>query len=452
MCDDKNIRISVIVTVHNAEKYIRECLESVLSQTFSEFEVLCIDGGSTDGSPIILREFAERDYRVRIVNDSNTSYGHKVNRGVEEARGEYISVLESDDLYEPFMLERLYEIAERYETDFVNADYTSFFDINGKRIRQTVKMYSKDMYNRLINYKEQPETFGIITRYWTGLFRKAYLERENIKMNESPGASYQDMSFRFLTSILAQRAYHLDVPVYLYRIDNPDSSMYDTKKTIVIAEEHEFLKRELIKRDITDCFVWHNAYQWKYTDFRGNMIHLKGKYRQELFQRYLNELEKDRNVLSNYSYLGYNQVVSEMITGTPKMVEQLIEEDAKKVAERWQCTYCFLDKVTRLCTTDKIVFFGCGKRGSAVLELIRFADNQICCLTDNSKLLWNTIKNNHEILAPEDAVARYPDAVYIVANKLHAQDIVQQLSHMGISKDMIWVYGEIWDSGNSGDI
>ena len=69
MCDDKNIRISVIVTVHNAEKYIRECLESVLSQTFSEFEVLCMDGGSTDGSQIILREFAERDYRVRIVND-----------------------------------------------------------------------------------------------------------------------------------------------------------------------------------------------------------------------------------------------------------------------------------------------------------------------------------------------------------------------------------------------
>lgn len=261
-------------------------------------------------------------------------------------------------------------------------------------------------------------------------------------MNESPGASYQDMSFRFLTSILAQRAYHLDVPVYLYRIDNPDSSMYDTKKTIVIAEEHEFLKRELIKRNVTDCFVWHNAYQWKYTDFRGNMSHLKGKYRQELFQRYLDELEKDRNVLSNYSYLGYNQVVSEMITGTPKMVEQLIEEDAKRVAERWQCTYCFLNKVTRLGTTDKIVFFGCGMRGSAVLELIRFADDQICCLTDNSELLWNTVKNNHEILAPEDAVARYPDAVYIVANKLHAQDIVQQLCHMGICKDMICVYGE----------
>lgn len=442
MCEDKKVRISVIVTIHNAEKYIRECMESVLGQTFSEFEVLCMDGGSTDDTPQILKEFSERDCRIRIVNDLNTSYGHKVNRGIEEARGEYISVLESDDLYEPFMLGRLYEIAERYQTDFVNADYTSFFDINGKRIKQIVKMYPKERYNCLINYKEQPELFGNIPRYWTGLFRKTYLKRENIKMNESPGASYQDMSFRFLTSILAQKAYHLDASVYLYRIDNPDSSMYDAKKTIVIAEEHEFLKQELMKRNISDCYVWHNAYQWKYTDFRGNMGHLKGEYRQELFRRYLKELKKDRHALNYYSYLGYNQVVSEMITGTPGMVEQLVETDARKVAERWQYLHRFLDRMTRLDETDQIVVFGCGKRGSNVLELIKFIDNQICCLTDNAKSLWNTMKDNHEILSPEDAVTRYPGAWYIVANKLHAQEIVQQLCCMGICEDMILVYGE----------
>lgn len=444
----EEIRISVIVTVHNAEKYIRECLESVFAQTFSGFEVLCMDGGSTDGTPQILRDFAQRDCRVRIVNDANTSYGHKVNRGIEEAQGEYISVLESDDMYEPFMLERLYEIAERYHTDFVNADYTSFFDINGKRIGQTVKMYPEDMYNRLINYKEQPEAFGIITRYWTGLFRRAYLERENIRMNESPGASYQDMSFRFLTSILAKKAYHLDASVYLYRIDNPDSSMYDTRKTIVIAEEHEFLKQELIKRNITNRYVWHNAYQWKYTDFRGNMGHLKGTYRQELFSRYLSELEKDREALNRYCNLGYSQVVSEMLTGTPEMIEQLIEADTKRRAERQQYLKQFLDKITCLDAEDRIVVFGCGKVGSEVLELIKFADNQICCLTDNSELLWNTLKSNHEILSPEDAITRYPEALYIIANKLHAQDIVQQLRNMGICENMICVYGRLCNRGD----
>ncbi len=96
--DNEKIKISVIMTIHNAEKYIRECMESVLNQTFSEIEVLCIDGGSTDGTPHILKEYAERDLRIRIINDANTSYGHKVNRGIEEAVGEYISVVESDDM------------------------------------------------------------------------------------------------------------------------------------------------------------------------------------------------------------------------------------------------------------------------------------------------------------------------------------------------------------------
>lgn len=448
MLEDRAVIISVIVTIHNAEKYIRECLNSVMSQSFSNIEILCMDGGSTDESPQILQKYAEEDSRIRIINDSNTSYGHKVNRGIEEARGEYISVLESDDMYEPFMLEKLYEIAERYYVDFVNADYTSFFDINGERITQIVKMYPKDMYNRLINYKEQPELFGIIPRFWTGLFRKTYLERENIRMNESPGASYQDMSFRFLTSILAERAYHLDASVYLYRIDNPDSSMYDAKKTIVIAEEHDFLKQQLIKRNVTNSYVWHNAYQWKYTDFLGNMGHLKGAYRQELFQRYLDELEKDRDDLKCYLHLGYSRVVSEMITETPEKVEQLIEAEVREKTARQRHIYRFLDKITRLDAKDSIVVFGCGKRGTWILELIKFVDKQICCLTDNSKTLWNTMKDGHEILPPIDTVERYPDAFYVVANKFYGKDIESQLRSMGICQDKIWVYGETCDEDN----
>ena len=84
--NNERVKISVIVTIHNAEKYIRECMESVLNQTFSDFEVLCMDGGSTDDTPSILKEYEQRDLRVRIINDANTSYGHKVNRGIEEAK------------------------------------------------------------------------------------------------------------------------------------------------------------------------------------------------------------------------------------------------------------------------------------------------------------------------------------------------------------------------------
>ncbi len=437
---DGRVKISVIVTIHNAENYLQECLESVLAQTFPEIEVLCMDGGSTDSTPEILQSYARRDGRIRVIMDPNTSYGHKVNRGIAEAGGEYLSVLESDDMYEPFMLEKLYQAAEQHHADFVNGDYTNFFDMAGRRFGYVTKMYRGGDYGCLINYKEQPERFGVIPRYWTGLFRKDFLLREEIRMNESPGASYQDMSFRFLTSILAQRAYHIEIPLYLYRVDNPGSSMYDSKKTVVIADEHDFLQKELLRRNITDCFVWHNAYQWKYMDFRGNMRHLKGRYRQELFERYLAELDKDRKELEHYRYLGYSEFVSGMIDEEPQKVQELLLQDEAAEREERARLYRLPERISKLEEKQKIIIFGCGKMGRAVLEQMRFLKERICCLSDNAEALWNTRLSGCEVLPPEAAAKRHPDAFYIIANKQHGQDMARQLREMGVPEGRIWVY------------
>ena len=175
--------ISVIVTVHNAERYLRECLDSVVAQTFSDIEILCMDGGSRDTSPQILKEYAKGDERIRIINDPNTSYGHKINEGIRQAGGEYISVLESDDMYEPYMLERLYAIAEKYHPDFVNADYLEFWETGGRKYRSRMRMYPEQDYNKLLESGKHPEDMRQIFRYWTGIFKKDFLVRENIMMN-----------------------------------------------------------------------------------------------------------------------------------------------------------------------------------------------------------------------------------------------------------------------------
>ena len=99
--------VSIIVTVHNADKYIRECLDSVVNQTYKDIEIICVDGGSKDLSPEILKEYQARDNRIRIINDINTSYGHKINIGIKEAKGDYVAVIESDDIYENNMVEIL---------------------------------------------------------------------------------------------------------------------------------------------------------------------------------------------------------------------------------------------------------------------------------------------------------------------------------------------------------
>ncbi|MDE6994616.1 MAG: hypothetical protein K2P41_09355, partial [Lachnospiraceae bacterium] len=147
-------------------------------------------------------------------------------------------------------------------------------------------------------------------------------------------------------------------------------------------------------------------------------------------------------------YLGYRRIVSEMIMEAPEDVERLVEADAKEITKRRNHLHCFLERIIGLGKEDKIVVFGCGKRGNEVLELIKFAEDKISCLTDNCKSLWKTIKNNHEILAPEDAVKQYPDAMFIIANKLYAQDIAAQLRHMGICETKICIYGETPDENN----
>ena len=168
----RNIKITVIVTIHNAEKYLEECLNSVINQTFPGIEILCVDGGSTDSSPQILKEYAMKDDRIRIINDSNTSYGHKVNEGIRQARGEYISVLESDDMYQSDMLEQLYRIVKKYEPDYVNGDYFNVFDINGKHFQLHVKMYPESDYGRFLESGKHREDMRQILRYWTGIFKR----------------------------------------------------------------------------------------------------------------------------------------------------------------------------------------------------------------------------------------------------------------------------------------
>ncbi|MFD1244677.1 glycosyltransferase family 2 protein [Paralysiella testudinis] len=91
------VAISILVPVFNVEKYLRQCLDSIQSQTFKNFEVICINDGSTDTSLAILEDYAQQDTRFRIINKPNSGYGHSMNIGLGQCNGEYIGIVESDD-------------------------------------------------------------------------------------------------------------------------------------------------------------------------------------------------------------------------------------------------------------------------------------------------------------------------------------------------------------------
>lgn len=429
------MKVSVIVTVHNAEKYLRECLNSVITQTFSDMEILCVDGGSVDESPRILREYADRDGRIRVINDTNTGYGHKVNRGIQEARGEYLSVLESDDMYLPDMLEQLSEIAQRYRPDYVNADYLEFRDIEGRRYQTLVKMYPEQDYGRLLESGNHPEDMRQILRYWTGLFRKDFLTGKGIRMNESPGASFQDMSFRFLTSALADTCFHLERPVYLYRCDNPGSSVHDPKKAAVIADEFAFLRRELERRHIRNSCIWKHFYTWKYNDFYGNLIRFDGAAREKLLERCLRELDTDREYLEEHGGRDYSQALETLLS----MSQEQLWEDIETRYEREKQEEIHREQIWQQAGERDIVIFGCGLRARRALHLLYSLRGQIVCFTDNNTGLWRTRMEDWLILPPQEAAKAYPDAFYLVTSRLHAAEMKKQLLCQQIPEERIAV-------------
>ena len=434
--------ISVIITIHNSEQFLRECMESVLSQTFSDIEILCIDGGSTDKSPIIVEEYCKTDNRVRKILDPNTSYGHKINRGIVEAKGQYVAVLESDDYYDVTMLNDLYEIAERENVDFVNANYTSFFDIEDYRFSRIVRMYNHNEYNRTIDYGDGYGELGNISRFWTGLFKKDFILENNIFFNESPGASYQDMSFRFLTSVLCKRVYHLDKSVYWYRIDNPASSIHDSSKTVAIADEHVFLRNELLKRKITDERVWHDVLEWKYQDFFGNMAfyNMEGENRDALFRRYRHELEKDRDLIIRYRVNGYNNLAECMMNDDAISVRKSIQRASLEYQEELSKLNSVL---TRCCGAEKengIVIFGCGRRGKDLLEYLVSACFQNYHLCDNSKEIQGNKIYDKTIYSISVILAEHSDALFVVASKYGFNEMRKQLLDYGIDDSKIVLY------------
>ena len=112
-----DIKVSVIVPVYNVEKYLRQCLDSIINQTLKEIEILCINDGSTDSSPEILKEYEEKDSRIKIINKKNAGLSAARNQGLELAKGEYVSFIDSDDWINETFCEALYTAAKKYDSD-----------------------------------------------------------------------------------------------------------------------------------------------------------------------------------------------------------------------------------------------------------------------------------------------------------------------------------------------
>lgn len=244
MCD-----VTVIVPVYNTAKYLRECLDSLLSQTLQNLEILCINDGSTDSSLQILQEYAAADPRLRMIDKQNAGYGHTINLGLRQARGEYIGIVESDDYVKRRMFATLLHYAKRYDLDFVKSDFHYFIGERPERQRSRTAICPRlHWYYRRLNPAATPALLDAEMMNVTGIYRRSFLTNAKIQLRETPGAAFQDTGFWVQVFSAAKSCMFLPLSFYQIRRDNPGSSVFNSQKMLLVCDEYDAAHSLLLRR------------------------------------------------------------------------------------------------------------------------------------------------------------------------------------------------------------
>ena len=219
-------KISIIIPVYNAEKYLEQCIQSVIDQTLTDTEIICVNDGSVDGSEKIIDSFAGKDKRIKAIHKENTGYGNSVNRGIELAAGEYIGIVESDDFITESMYGDLYALSENGKADIVKASFFDCYDEADGSITYVENHERHDMpvVNGFFNVDEYPQILRGHPSVWSAIYKRSFLIENNIRFKEVKGGGWVDNPFFFETMYAAKSIRWVPVPYYCYRKTNETSS------------------------------------------------------------------------------------------------------------------------------------------------------------------------------------------------------------------------------------
>lgn len=223
-----NIDVSVIIPCYNTEDYLDQALSSAEQNDRISLEIIVLNDGSTDGSLNIMRAHEAADPRIRVIDKQNQGYGASVNRGIDEARGTYIAILEPDDWVRPHMYDDLFEYGATFSPapDVIKSPYTRVV------LPETPDQYFANCsyYKRVdpgfqpFRLADAPHLIQHHPSIWSALYRKGFLEEKGIRFMEVPGAGWVDNPFLIETLCQADSIVYKEKPYYCYREDLPGSS------------------------------------------------------------------------------------------------------------------------------------------------------------------------------------------------------------------------------------
>ena len=251
-------KVSVIVPIYGVEKYLEECLKSILKQTLLDIEIILINDGSKDSCPEIIDKYAQTDSRIKCIHKTNGGYGQSCNVGLANACGEYVSIIEPDDFIDIHMLENLYNIAKKFDSDIVKSAYYDNLQASNKRHCKKVQWENNKIpQNRSFTIIECPLFLSYHPSIWSCIYKKEFLIQNKINFQEIPGSGWSDNLFQVQTMCLAEKInYTSDAYYYWRRLQKNESNELSDwtipyKRTLEI---HNWLKSNNIKdENILSC-------------------------------------------------------------------------------------------------------------------------------------------------------------------------------------------------------
>ena len=439
-------KVTVLMPSLNVAKYIRECIESVLKQTLQDIEILCIDAGSTDGTWEILKEYAQKDKRIRLIHSDKKSYGYQMNLGIREATGEYIGVVETDDFIRPQMYETLYHEAKEQDADFVKSDFDVFVTPkDGKRLflRYSLQRWCGLQYQRLYSSRDYIRNKSTVDIFiWNGIYRRDFLIENDIRLQETPGAAFQDCGFRYQVALFVKRGFFLSDSFYCYRRDNMDSSTYNKNTVLFNLSECKYILSVIENKEIRDAAIW--AFLVREMFVIAHCPYLDLLRWQEAAKGTEAALEEFRKLFRGFEEKGLiserlmdrNQWLDfQIFVGDWKFYDYYVHLQARVIANEIR------NFISDMRKEKQIIIFGSGVLGERAYCLLRVNQiEQIVAFADNAKEKWGTEVMGCPVDEPKKLVHQYGDAYFLIANAAHRSEIYDQLLGYGVSMQQIGTY------------
>ena len=276
-------KVSVIVPVYNTQRYLSQCLDSLVGQTLGDLEIIVVNDGSTDASLSIAQEYQREFPAMTVVSQENKGLSAARNAGMRLARGEYIGFVDSDDWVDIRMYEKMYGRAKKDDSCLVIGDAKVFY----QDLHLLTPFYDRWLWDAFAPHlKKRP--FDLQTEWrvlvlepapWKRLYKRSFLERENVQFPE--GLIFEDMPVHFRLLLTAQRISLLDEPLYFYRMGRRDKITARTDRTLFqVFDIFKLISKDLAERNVPIKY-WSGCIKFQLRVLDWLSVRVNAQYRDE---------------------------------------------------------------------------------------------------------------------------------------------------------------------------